>query len=104
MTAGDTVRIGDASVANQTIGLAYSLSSDFVNDRYMDGIIGLAFPSLSFTGQKQSLVERLYEADEIAEPVVGVFLGHISDAGGKGEAVRNEMMMEGWLLHELILE
>ncbi|KAI8342352.1 aspartic peptidase domain-containing protein [Chlamydoabsidia padenii] len=87
VTAGDTIKIGDVSVANQTIGLANALSPDFVNDRYMDGIIGLAFPSLSYTGETQSVVERLYEAGAIAEPVVGVFLGHIGDAGGKGEAV-----------------
>ncbi|KAI8337919.1 aspartic peptidase domain-containing protein [Chlamydoabsidia padenii] len=85
-TAKDTVRVGDATQTNQTIGLAYYESSDFVSDKFMDGIFGLAFPSLSYTGQTTTIVESLYEQGQIDEPVVGIYLGRVRDAGGKGEA------------------
>lgn len=80
--------MGNATQPDQIIGLAYFESRDFVSDKYMDGIFGLAFPSLSYTGQTTTIVESLYEEGEIDEPVVGIYLGRVRDAGGKGEAVR----------------
>ncbi|KAI8097384.1 aspartic peptidase domain-containing protein [Halteromyces radiatus] len=85
LTARDTVEVGDVKHANQIIGLAHTETEDFARDQNLDGIFGLAFPSLSFTGQKQSIVESMYEAGEIEQPIVGIYLGRVRD-GGKGEA------------------
>lgn len=87
MTAKDTVQIGSTSQPGQIIGLANSESAGIASDRFMDGILGLSFPSLSYTGETTSIVESMYDAGQIDEPVVGIYLGRISDAGGKGEAV-----------------
>lgn len=43
----DVVNIGGASVPNQAIELASSVSSAFVNDADSDGLVGLAFPVLN---------------------------------------------------------
>ncbi|ORZ15150.1 aspartic peptidase domain-containing protein [Absidia repens] len=87
VTAKDAVHVGNATQPDQIIGLANYVTTDFANDKFMDGIFGLAWPSLSYTGQKTTIVESLYAAGEIDEPIVGVFLGRVRDAQGKGEAV-----------------
>lgn len=86
ITATDTIHLDDLSVANQTIGLAVSMSMDFATDPELDGIFGLSFPSLSYTGTKQSVVQAMYNEGVIKSPEVGVWLGHARD-GGKGEIV-----------------
>ncbi|ORZ22292.1 aspartic peptidase domain-containing protein [Absidia repens] len=87
VTAKDTIHIGGSSQPDQIIGLANSESTGLTSDRLMDGILGLSFPSLSYTGETKSIIQSMYDAGEIDEPVVGIYLGRIRDAGGKGEAV-----------------
>lgn len=68
------------------IGLASDESGQFAADKFLDGIFGLAFPSLSLTGAKQSPVEMMHDQGEIDEAVVGVWLGRAKEGGG-GEMV-----------------
>jgi hypothetical protein len=70
-TATDSVTIGDIHYEGQMIGLANDESGQFAADKFLDGIFGLAFPSLSLTGAKQSPVEMMHDQGEIDEAVVG---------------------------------
>jgi hypothetical protein len=85
-TASDSVTIGDITYKDQTIGLASDESGQFAADHTLDGIFGLAFPSLSLTGIKTSPVVMMYEQGQIDDPVVGVWLGRAREGGG-GEMV-----------------
>lgn len=80
------IHIGDLAHKDQTIGLATQESRSFAANDNMDGVFGLSFPSVSFTHQKTSVVMDMYNAGEIDEPVVGMYLGRTRD-GGHGEAV-----------------
>lgn len=60
----------------------------------MDGILGLSFPSLSSTKQRNSIIMEMYNNKEIDEAVVGMYLGRTRD-GGKGEAVSLASKKEG---------
>lgn len=82
----DTVHMGGLSQHNQTIGLVKHMSPMLSRDKYLDGIFGLAFPPLSFTGIKKSIVEEMYESGVIAAPIASFYLGH-SRHGGAGELV-----------------
>ncbi|KAJ2963482.1 hypothetical protein NQZ79_g1567 [Umbelopsis isabellina] len=81
-TASDTVTIGDITYKDQTIGLASDESGQFAADNTLDGIFGLAFPSLSLTGVKTSPVVMMHEQGQIDNPVVGVWLGRSREGGG----------------------
>ncbi|KAG2188873.1 hypothetical protein INT44_004013 [Umbelopsis vinacea] len=85
-TAKDSVTIGDIHYEGQMIGLANDESGQFAADKFLDGIFGLAFPSLSLTGAKQSPIEIMYDQGQLDEPVVGVWLGRSKEGGG-GEMV-----------------
>jgi hypothetical protein len=52
----------------------------------LDGIFGLGFPPLAYTGVKSSIVQDLYNSGSIPAPIVSFYLGHTRD-GGKGEIV-----------------
>ncbi|KAI8144503.1 aspartic peptidase domain-containing protein [Fennellomyces sp. T-0311] len=80
----DTVHLGDISHPNQVLGLVDNESSDLAMDPELDGIFGLAYPELAFTGQKQSILEGMRDAGTIPSASVGVWLGRARD-GGKGE-------------------
>lgn len=86
-TASDTVTIGDITYNDQIIGLASDESGQFAADHTLDGIFGLAYPSLSLTGVKTSPVMMMHEQGQIDDPVVGVWLGRAREGGG-GEMVR----------------
>ncbi|KAJ1121257.1 hypothetical protein NDU88_009371 [Pleurodeles waltl] len=45
----DTVQVGGLTVTDQVFGLAYT-EADFFSEMQFDGILGLAFPSLSEDG------------------------------------------------------
>jgi hypothetical protein len=86
-TGNDIIHLGkNLSQLNQTIGFATQLSQGLATDQYLDGIFGLGFPNLSFTGVKETVVEKLYTVKKISAPVVSFFLGKSRD-GGKGEVV-----------------
>lgn len=83
----DTVHLGDnLKYEGQVIGVATSETMDFAMDDSLDGIFGLSFPSLSFTGQKESIVESMKKSGAISNAQVGVYLGRARD-GGKGELI-----------------
>lgn len=85
-TARDTVHLGNVSQPNQLIGLVSQETPHFSTDRYLDGIFGLGFPPLAFTGINSSIVEDLYAAGSIPAPIVSFHFGHYRN-GGKGEVV-----------------
>lgn len=85
-TATDTIHIGNISQPSQLVGMVTYQTPDFAHDTFLDGIFGLGFPLLSFTGITNSVVVELFEAGSIPEPIVSFYLGHNRD-GGKGEVV-----------------
>lgn len=85
-TARDTVHLGTVSQPNQLIGLVSKETPEFASDKFLDGIFGLGFPPLAYTGVTTSIVEDLYTAGTIPAPIVSFYLGHYRD-GGKGEVV-----------------
>ncbi|KAI9259403.1 aspartic peptidase domain-containing protein [Phascolomyces articulosus] len=80
----DTVHLGELSHPNQVLGLVQGESVDLAMDPELDGIFGLAYAPLAFTGQKQSIVEGMRDSGMIPAAKVGVYLGRARD-GGKGE-------------------
>lgn len=85
-TARDTVHLSNVSQPNQLIGLVSKETPEFAADKFLDGIFGLAFPPLSYTGINTSIVEDLYTSGSIPAPIVSFYLGRYRD-GGKGEVV-----------------
>lgn len=85
-TGYDAVHLGEYTQPRQLIGLVSSETPELAHDRYLDGIFGLAFPPLAYTGIQRSVVEELYLAGEIRQPIVSFHLGKIN-RGGKGEIV-----------------
>ncbi|KAG1053764.1 hypothetical protein G6F43_004184 [Rhizopus delemar] len=83
-TGYDAVHLGEYTQPHQLIGLVSSETPELAHDRYLDGIFGLAFPPLAYTGIQRSVVEELYLAGEIRQPIVSFHLGKIN-RGGKGE-------------------
>lgn len=82
----DSVHIGKVTQDRQLLGLVSAETVDLSRDKYMDGIFGLGFPPLAYTGLQSSIVEDLFRSGRIADPVVSFYLGHPRD-GGKGEIV-----------------
>ncbi|KAI8640974.1 aspartic peptidase domain-containing protein [Parasitella parasitica] len=83
-TAMDAVHLGNVTRPQQLIGLVSDETPEFASDKFLDGIFGLAFPPLAYTGIKASIVEDLHMAGSIPSPIVSFHLGHNRD-GGKGE-------------------
>ncbi|KAI7887782.1 aspartic peptidase domain-containing protein [Mucor mucedo] len=89
-TARDTVHLGNISQPGQLIGLVSKETAQFATDRFLDGIFGLGFPPLAFTGINNSIVEDLHWSGTIPAPIVSFHLGHYRD-GGKGEILFGDM-------------
>ncbi|KAI9255522.1 aspartic peptidase domain-containing protein [Sporodiniella umbellata] len=85
-TAHDTVHLGEYKQNNQLVGLVSSETPELAQDRFLDGIFGLAFPSLAYTGVQRSIVQDLHLSGEIKNPIVSFHLGKTKH-GGKGEIV-----------------
>lgn len=85
-TAVDAVHLGNVTQPQQLIGLVSEETPEFASDEYLDGIFGLAFPPLSYTGIKTSIVQDLHAAGSIPSPIVSFYLGQPRD-GGSGEIV-----------------
>lgn len=83
-TGYDAVHLGEYTQRNQLIGLVSSETPELARDRYLDGIFGLAFPPLAYTGIQRSIVEDLHLSGEIQKPIVSFHLGKTKH-GGKGE-------------------
>ncbi|KAI9300278.1 aspartic peptidase domain-containing protein [Cunninghamella echinulata] len=84
VTAIDAVVLGDVVYDHQTIGLVQFESPEFARDTALDGIFGLGFPALSYTGKQLPIAQSLHAQGKIDEAVVGVWLGRAIH-GGKGE-------------------
>ena len=85
-TGVDAVHLGNVTQPQQLIGLVRQETPEFASDQYLDGIFGLAFPPLAYTGIKTSIVQDLYTAGSIPSPIVSFYLGQTRD-GGNGEIV-----------------
>jgi hypothetical protein len=86
VTAMDSFTIGGLYTVNQTIGLGLSENGTFATNNITDGIFGLGFPSLSFTGAPMAPVVQMQKQGVIDEAIVGIWLGR-STQGGGGELV-----------------
>ncbi|KAI9495519.1 aspartic peptidase domain-containing protein [Zychaea mexicana] len=82
----DTVHLGELSYPDQVLGLVQGESVDLAMDPELDGIFGLAYAPLAFTGHKKSIVQGMQDMGVIPSASVGVYLGRARD-GGKGELV-----------------
>ncbi|CAO3659115.1 hypothetical protein G6F70_008149 [Rhizopus microsporus] len=89
----DSVHIGKVTQDRQLLGLVSAETVDLSRDKYMDGIFGLGFPPLAYTGLQSSIVEDLFHSGRIAGPVVSFYLGHPRD-GGKGEILFGDINKE----------
>ncbi|KAI8085047.1 rhizopuspepsin 6 precursor [Halteromyces radiatus] len=76
----DTVRLGSLTIKKQGIQLAKQESSSFNNDP-MDGILGLAFPSISSV-KINTPITNLINSKTLTSPVFGVWLGKDNQGGG----------------------
>lgn len=88
----DTVKVGQASLPNQTIGLVantQNILSPAGSDDNSNGILGLGYPNLSMkTGKKPGhFVMGLYESKIISEPVFSIFLNSHFTYGLSGQVV-----------------
>jgi hypothetical protein len=76
------VNVGGIQI-RQTIGLATNESADFEASK-MDGMFGLAFPSLQSVPGVETFMTNAIEQNAIALPVVSAYLPSLRRSGGKG--------------------
>ncbi|KAG1456734.1 hypothetical protein G6F56_006766 [Rhizopus delemar] len=89
----DTMRVGDATVKQQTFGLATSIGDKIIaptnNNITSNGIFGLGFPGLTANSNTDQAYEpflfSLAKQNLIPEPIFSVYLGSMDDAGWSGE-------------------
>ncbi|CAI9166995.1 unnamed protein product [Rangifer tarandus platyrhynchus] len=74
----DTVRIGDLVSTDQAFGL--SMEHSGFEGRPIDGILGLNYPDLSFTGGTP-IFDKLMNDGAISEPVFAFYLSKIKPEG-----------------------
>lgn len=79
------VDLGGLMITGQTINMASSISSQFQNS-VIDGLLGLAFDTITSVPGVRTPVDNLISQNLISSPVFGVFLGKQSNGGG-GEYV-----------------
>ncbi|KAI1304075.1 hypothetical protein EDD11_005249 [Mortierella claussenii] len=77
----DRVNIAGLVIENQTIGLATTESTSFSND-VVDGILGLAYSSITSVPGILTPMENMIEQRLIESPVFSVWLGRSSEGGG----------------------
>lgn len=86
LTAEDAFTLGDLYTMNQTIGLAENISGTFATSDITDGIFGLGFPALSYTGAMYAPVVQMQKQGVIDDAIIGIWLGRAREGGG-GELV-----------------
>ncbi|KAI9314377.1 Syncephapepsin [Dichotomocladium elegans] len=79
--AQDTVTLGGYAIKNQTIDLASKESSSFQNGP-IDGLLGLAFNTITSVEGIKTPMDNLVSQGLISEPIFGVYLGKASESGG----------------------
>ncbi|KAG0292408.1 hypothetical protein BGZ96_004155 [Linnemannia gamsii] len=80
--ASDMVNVGGIQI-RQTIGLATNESVEF-EDSKMDGLFGLAFPSIQSVPGVETFMTNAIREKAVALPVVSAYLPSIRRNGGKG--------------------
>ncbi|KAI8335937.1 syncephapepsin precursor [Chlamydoabsidia padenii] len=81
VVATDTVSLGGLKIKKQTIQLATQESASFSSDP-MDGILGLAFPSIASVKHTKTPITNLIESKTMTKPIFGVWLGNDKEGGG----------------------
>lgn len=81
----DTVNLGGLVIKNQTIELAQKIAGNF-KDGSLDGLIGLAFDTLTTVDGVKTPVDNLIAQKLIDKPIFGAYFGKASQGGG-GEYV-----------------
>ncbi|CEG63571.1 Putative Rhizopuspepsin-like protein [Rhizopus microsporus] len=79
--AKDSVNLGGLVIKDQTIGLAKRESSAFAED-VIDGLLGLAFNSITTVRGVKTPVDNLISQGLISRPIYGVYLGKAKNGGG----------------------
>lgn len=92
----DTVELGGLTIKKQTIELAKTESDTFASGE-IDGLLGLAFDSITTVRGVKTPVDNLISQGLISSPIFGVFLGKASNGGGGGKGYKKE-----FVVHELI--
>ncbi|CEG73417.1 Putative Rhizopuspepsin 4 [Rhizopus microsporus] len=77
----DTVELGGLTIKKQTIELAKTESDTFASGE-IDGLLGLAFDSITTVQGVKTPVDNLISQGLISSPIFGVFLGKASNGGG----------------------
>jgi hypothetical protein len=99
-TAKDTVHLGNISKPSQLLGMVTYQTPQFAHDQFLDGIFGLGFPPLSYTGITVSIIEELHQAGSIPSPIVSFYLGHHRN-GGQGEVVSSSFFVSNnWNINQ----
>lgn len=80
----DVVRLGELTIEHQAIQLATS-ESDSLKTGDIDGLMGLAFPSLATVKNIDTPMTSLIKNHLIKEPILGVYLRKSSKGGGGGK-------------------
>lgn len=87
----DTVTLGSASLANQTIGLVSNTNNILsANDQdQSNGILGIGYPGLSMKGGSKpgNFIMGLYQSKVISQPIFSIFLNSQFSYGNSGEIV-----------------
>ncbi|KAI9287754.1 aspartic peptidase domain-containing protein [Umbelopsis sp. AD052] len=89
----DTVTLGGYQVQNQTFGVISSAannSSPVVGEPYLNGLLGLAFPSLTYAyktrkAEYDPFVFALWKQNQIPQPIFSIYLGAKTAAGESGQ-------------------
>ncbi|KAI8578993.1 hypothetical protein K450DRAFT_244497 [Umbelopsis ramanniana AG] len=82
LTAEDAFTLGGLYTMNQTLGLAENVTGTFATSNITDGIFGLGFPSLSYTGALMAPVVQMQKQGVIDDAVIGIWLGRAREGGG----------------------
>ncbi|GJJ73724.1 hypothetical protein EMPS_06082 [Entomortierella parvispora] len=77
----DRVNLAGLTIENQTIGLANTESTSFSND-VVDGILGLAYNSISCVPGTLTPMDNLIQQKLIQSPCFSVWLGRSTEGGG----------------------
>ncbi|KAI8583381.1 hypothetical protein K450DRAFT_223356 [Umbelopsis ramanniana AG] len=89
----DTVTLGGYQVQNLTFGVISSAANNsipVVGEPYLNGLLGLAFPSLTYAyktrkAEYDPFVFALWKQNQIPQPIFSVYLGPRSATGETGQ-------------------
>ncbi|NXA42481.1 PEPA protein, partial [Eudromia elegans] len=76
----DTVEVGSITVSNQIFGLSETEPGDFFYYTPFDGILGLAFPSISSSGATP-VFDNMMSQDLVSQDLFSVYLSNDDESG-----------------------